>query len=315
VNGITTRLTTEFPMSYPDYPDEYQPVFTNTLANAAGIHVGEGGSLALNASHVDRNALVAHAPKGGSGGYNVAIQTSGAVGFSMTDSTADDNAAEVTMLDGRSFGASGGAVQWDGAGPVARSSISRNISTVTASNGLAWVSAAALAAASTTIRDTSISDNRVTVRSPHGGGIIAGVGLITDTSETILTHTRVTGNVGAAQVADGAATQLLGGGISNGADQIGPGYANPDATLALTDSVVTGNALTSSARGATITGAGIHSLSPVTLTRSTVRGNAPDDCDACAGVAPGHGGPHPSPWAHHPRKWVDRETPPVPGRH
>jgi hypothetical protein len=323
VSGNTAKLSTTFPLSYPDYPEEYQPVYTGTLANAAGVHAGYGASVEVRGSHVDGNRLVYDGPNGGGGGINSGIQVNGGPIFSLIDSTVDRNTADVRLLDATDSGIWGGALQWDVNGVISHSSVSRNTSTVTAVQGLAWVSAAAadlqiadeFPTGSTTISDSVFADNRATVISPHGGGVIVGVGLLSDSPDMKIARTKITGNVGLAKVADPGTTVLRGGGINNGADPLFAGYGDVTAKLALSDSTVTGNSLSATVRGAEVTGAGIHSLSPVTLTRSTVRGNAPDDCDACAGVAPGHGGPHPSPWPHHQRKWVDRETPPVPGRH
>ena len=304
LNGNSARITTTFPMDYGDYASEFLPLYTNTSANGAGIHLDSGASLELKASHADRNTLSSDAPRSQFGALNAAIQGFNMAHFAMTDSTADYNTVDVRLLDGQYVGAWGGIVQWDGNGTVTRSSISHNIQTVTALDGLAWANAAALGllngdGSATTIAGSTIADNRITLKSPHGGGVIAGVGYVSDATTTLVA-TKVTGNVGIALTAAEATTRLLGGGISNGGDDLYPGYANPDAKLTLTDSTVTANSLTSTARGAEIAGAGIHSLSPVTLTRSTVRGNAPDDCDACPGAAPGHGHGHPSPHPHWP---------------
>jgi hypothetical protein len=307
VNGNTAKITTTFPMSYDDYPQEFQPLYTETGSNGAGIHLDFGASIELRASHVDRNTLSSDAPNSQFGALNAAIQMNGGAGFVMVDSTADYNTADTRVYDGQYTGAWDGIVQLDTTATISRSSVSHNAQTVTARQGIAWANAALVvllpadgsAAGTATVTDSVIVDNKLTAISPHDGAVIAGVGLVNDANVT-LTRTRVTGNAGIGRTVDGTATRLLGGGISNGADGLFPGYANPNAQLALTDSTVAGNSLTSTARGAEIVGAGIHSLSPVALTRSTVRGNAPDDCDACAGAAPGHGPGHPSPHPHWP---------------
>jgi hypothetical protein len=311
VTANAAELDTDFPLSYwEDYPEEYQPLYTDLRANGAGIHASLYNSVEIRGSHIDGNRLVFDSPNGANEGRDAAIHTNATTRFDIANSTINGNSSDLRILDGQYTGAWGGIVGWDTDGTLDHVSIANNTSTVTASNGLAWVSAAVQTeqatdgwadTGSTTIADSVIAGNRAIARSPHGGGVVNGAGLISITDTTLL-RTAVTGNVGSAHVADASTTVLLGGGIENDADSVYPGWVGYDASLTLRDSAVTGNSLTSSLPGARISGGGIHSLAEVTLHGTTVRGNAPDDCDACAGHPSPHPAPHPLPPHHAPTR-------------
>jgi len=57
-------------------------------------------------------------------------------------------------------------------------------------------------------------------------------------------------------------------------------FGGPPPSLALTDSVVTANRVSGSA-GITVQGGGLFTTFPVTLTRTVIAGNKPDQCFGC----------------------------------
>jgi hypothetical protein len=72
----------------------------------------------------------------------------------------------------------------------------------------------------------------------------------------------------------GGVASALGGGISNG----GPGI--PQATLTLTDSVVSANRLSGSP-GLPLQGGGVYSPNGIAGAHAVIHGNKPDDCFGC----------------------------------
>jgi hypothetical protein len=121
-----------------------------------------------------------------------------------------------------------------------------------------------------TIRDSRFIGNSVSA-SAAGGFVGAGGGGISNFGQTTLERTVVTGNdVGAS----GAAGFAHGGGIENTT------LFGSTPTLSLVDSVVTGNRL-GAGPGVTPEGGGLYTTFPVTLTRTLLAGNKPDDCSGC----------------------------------
>ena len=74
--------------------------------------------------------------------------------------------------------------------------------------------------------------------------------------------------------ANGAAGSAQGGGIGVFS------FGGPAPVLTLTDAVVTGNSVAGSA-GLTIQGGGLFTTFPVTLTKTVLAGNKPDQCFGC----------------------------------
>jgi hypothetical protein len=115
--------------------------------------------------------------------------------------------------------------------------------------------------------------------SATGAANVAGGGIGNLSGHAALDGTRVTGNHGTADAGHGLA---IGGGIVN----VDFGGGPPE--LALSDSVVTANGLVATP-GITPQGGGIFTAdiftgSPfaVTLTRTVIEGNKPDQCVGCA---------------------------------
>jgi hypothetical protein len=122
-----------------------------------------------------------------------------------------------------------------------------------------------------TVKDSVISGNTATATSPAGSATVHGAGIYNN-SLLDLRQVDVSGNTGNANGLSGAAE---GGGIWNGVELSGP-----PVTLTLENSSVTRNSLTGSA-GIVVRGGGLFTSEPVTLTRSLVARNAPDQCFGC----------------------------------
>ena len=121
-----------------------------------------------------------------------------------------------------------------------------------------------------TIRDSRIVANSATANAP-GGTAIALAGGISNFGRTTLERTLVVGN---SVTANGAAGSVQGGGIWNS------NFGGPPSVLTLTDSVVTANTLSASP-GLTAQGGGLFTTFAVTLTRTVIAGNKPDQCFGC----------------------------------
>ena len=72
----------------------------------------------------------------------------------------------------------------------------------------------------------------------------------------------------------GVPSGALGGGIWNG------DFGGPPPTLTLTQSLVAGNSLDAPA-GFVLSGGGLYTLYPVSLSQTPVVGNRPDQCFGC----------------------------------
>ena len=94
---------------------------------------------------------------------------------------------------------------------------------------------------------------------------------ISNFGQTTLERTLVVGNM---VTASGAAGSAQGGGIWNS------NFGGPPSVLTLTDSVVTANTLSASP-GITVQGGGLFTTFAVTLTRTVITGNKPDQCFGC----------------------------------
>jgi hypothetical protein len=129
-----------------------------------------------------------------------------------------------------------------------------------------------------TMSDSVVTRNSVNVKG-EGATVAFGGGLAMFGGDLTLLRTVVnansvstTGAVG--PLPFGGSSIAYGGGISNG----GPGV--PPAALTLTDSVVNGNRLSASP-GYTVQGGGVFNGGSLSLTRTVVAGNKPDDCFGC----------------------------------
>lgn len=115
-----------------------------------------------------------------------------------------------------------------------------------------------------------IAANAVTAAG-GGNGAFAQGGGVANTGTATLQRTLVIGNRATATGTSGAAQ---GGGIWNDT------FGGTTPSLTLVDSVVTGNVLAAGA-GVPAQGGGLFTEFPLTLTRTAIVGNRPDQCEGC----------------------------------
>jgi hypothetical protein len=152
---------------------------------------------------------------------------------------------------------------------VAHNEVEASVPDSSGSSAVAAVGGVSTRAVST-VRATSIRGNHVRAESASGFVLAAGGGL-GNVGQTTLLGTLVIGNSASADGAFGAAQ---GGGINN------VSVGGPDPRLTLSHSVVAANRLHGSPAIA-LQGGGIFTAFPVTLTRTLVAGNEPDQCFGC----------------------------------
>ena len=128
-----------------------------------------------------------------------------------------------------------------------------------------------------TIRDSLVARNTVVAEADgaalaHGGGI-ANAGQLT-VERTRVVDNRVEASGAGGPLPFGVPSGALGGGIWNG------DFGGPPPTLTLTQSVVAGNRLEAPA-GFVLSGGGLYTLYPVSLSQTPIVGNRPDQCFGC----------------------------------
>jgi hypothetical protein len=128
-----------------------------------------------------------------------------------------------------------------------------------------------------TIRDSLIARNQVVIEAERAaiavGGGIANAGRLT-VERTRVLRNRVRASGAGGLLPFGEPSSVLGGGIWNGS------FGGPSPELELTKSVVAGNRLVGPANFV-IRGGGLWTITPVTLTKTTIAGNRPDQCFGC----------------------------------
>ncbi len=286
-----------------------EPGSVTVVASAGGIANTLRGKLTLRHSFVTGNRAVG-TPHYGAAADGGGVVTSGPL--TIEDSSISGNSAELSStIAPNGFGpvaiAGGLHVNDNGSATVARSIISGNRVSVSSVGGdavgvaggidddgslvlsdttvahnqtSASVPASSPATALVggamdidgvaTIRDSRFAANSGTASAPAGTAI-AGGGAIASFGQTTLERTVVTAN---SLRATGLAGSAQGGGIGVFS------FGGPPPTLAVTDSAITGNSLDASA-GLTVQGGGLFTTFPVTLTRTVIAGNRPDQCFGC----------------------------------
>ena len=275
VSHNTSRLTSTLPVKAGGQP-------INMVANGGGIHVDDGASTTIENTTISDNSVSAIDPGGPANAINAAIQV-GALTMrntvishnrvSSTLATDGVPAPSPTSLDP---GGQGGTLEVDGGGTISHTQITDNSSTSTSTDGPVDENSGldlfppgnSSPARLLTVQDSVISGNTATASSGTGSATVQGAGIL-NTSQLRLVDDQVRGNAGHATGNTGLAQ---GAGIWNGS-------SGPDTTVTLTldHTVVTQNSLTA-APGLTIQAAGLFTISPVTLTASTITANTPSNC-------------------------------------
>jgi hypothetical protein len=251
-------------------------------ANAGGVNVGDSIPTTITGTHIDDNSVTAVAPQG----EPVAVDAGMLVGDSpltMSASTVDDNRTDGVGATFTDTGAVGSALELDGPGSLHAVTVADNETTITASQVAEASGALAVLnfdndPAQVTVTDSAIVHNHIAAVSGHGTAQALGGGVFNN-SLLNLSRTLVAANDTDADAPSGVAQ---GGGIWNGVDVSGP-----PVSLTLDHSQVTGNRATGSP-GATASGGGLFTTSPVTLLASPIAFNQPDQCVGCSLPAAAH---------------------------
>jgi hypothetical protein len=251
-------------------------LFDDTLAQSGGIRIGPNATASIARTEISGNSASALNLLGDAIAFSGGVHADGAL--ELRDSVVKGNrvGARVPAGSHATAFADSGAGELNTDATVARTRFTGNGVAAAAPTGTAWAIAGAILAAAgdaMTIEDSVVAGNTVTSVSSTGsatadGGGIVNMGVLT------LRDTRIAANAVAALAPSGVAQ---GGGIWNGvAFPDGP----PLVSLTLIDSAVTLNAALGSP-GVAAHGGGIFTSFPVTLRRSPVVLNSPEQCFGC----------------------------------
>jgi hypothetical protein len=271
ITGNTSKLSSSIPHPYPlqDGGNDQSNAF------GGGIFANAPASVSISNSDIDSNVVSIANPQNEPFGADAGIASFGGP-FSIHDSRLRGNALVADILSSAENGASGGALEVDGAGDIYNTDIRGNTTMVRSATG----DAAALGAlqllnfgdADTTVTDSHVVHNTTTAWAPAGTATVQGAAVLNDGS-TLMKNVEIVGNRGVARGADGFAQ---GGGIWNGF--IFGGDAD---VLTLQDTRIRGNSLTTSP-GLTAQGGGLYTPGfAVTRNGGEIAGNLPDQCFGC----------------------------------
>jgi hypothetical protein len=204
-----------------------------------------------------------------------AISTDPAIVLTMRDSRIANNIVTAAVTaDGSSAVSYAGGIELEGSVDVSNVRVVSNEARVETSTGAALVGGGGIYAnldRATTVRDIVSMGNRVTVEAPGGFTFAAGGGVL-NTGTLTIRRAVVTDNRVHANAAEGFAQ---GGGVWNSY------VAEPEEiVLRVFDSRISGNKVLAS-EGVDVLGGGLYSDFPLTLARTAVTGNEPDDCFGC----------------------------------
>jgi hypothetical protein len=269
VDGNSAQLTSELPVSAAG-------VLIEMNANSGGIHVGDDTPALIVNSSISANSVSAVDPAGEPVGFDAAMLI-GSGSLTMRNTKINGNHVTETVATGVDAGPGGSVLELDGGGEITNTQITGNDMTAISPDGDAGV-AGALAILNfnddpklTTVKNSVISGNTATATSPAGRASIHGVGIFNN-SLLDLRNVQVSNNSG---TATGLSGEAQGAGIWNGIELSGP-----PVTLTAENSSVTRNSLSGSA-GIALSGGGLFTSEPVTLTRTLIARNAPDQCAGC----------------------------------
>lgn len=246
-------------------------------ANSGGIHVGEGVPTTVENTEIRDNSVDATDLFGEPIGFDSAMLAGGGSPLTMRNTIISGNRVTSTSLTSADVGPGGSALELNGGGLIVNTRIIDNASTAVSPSGVAQVNGG-LAVLNfdgdpklVTVRDSVISGNTAIASSTSGSATALGGGIFNN-SLLALQNVRVSGNVGRAT---GPTGDAQGGGVWNGILLSGP-----PVELTLDHTLVTHNVLTGSA-GVSVQGGGVFTTSPITLRKSPIVLNAPDQCVGC----------------------------------
>jgi hypothetical protein len=268
VSGNTASLTSTLPYFVPGADA------LDMNANGGGIHVGDDSAVTIENTTFDGNVVSVNDPNGEPVAFDSAVHP-GSGPLVLRDSRITSNRLFATVASSEDVGPSGSALDVNGPGTVSNVRITGNTTVVTSEAGVAEASGAVYtgdtASDDLLFADSVISGNSVTASSAGGSASIQGAGLLNEGRLT-LRNDLIADNTGTATAPAGFAQ---GGGIWNGSL-----FNPPPIELTLENTNVIHNRLSASA-GLAVQGGGLFTAFPVTLRRSRIAGNSPDDCYGC----------------------------------
>jgi hypothetical protein len=242
-------------------------------AYSGGVYIA-AGSVTIVHSTLDGNAVTVDTPLGQTVGADAAMCACGDdQPLSIASSAVDDNRLSEKALSGPTNGPNGGILEADPNTTITNTQITGNTITVATPSGDAFaIGALSVLFAGTvtpTIDNTTISDNVAEAIAPNGTATVQGAGLLND-GPLLLEDVHITDNYA---VATGKKGSAEGAGIWNGHL-----FGGPTSPLTLRGTHVTGNKLRGSP-SLTLQGAGIYTPDfRTTLYSSVVADNTPDEC-------------------------------------
>jgi hypothetical protein len=250
------------------------PNSVEQLTLGGGLHVGGGVSAAkITNATISGNSATMTNSVGDAEAFSGGLHVDLGVDFKLSNSVVADNSVSSATLAGSSGNANGDSGAGELLGAIGKTRFTGNTVTVSSAAGDATATAGA-SIYSGSITNSVVRDNDVHASSPGGAAFAAGGALVVDEPGLRLRNTAVSGNTVDASGVSGSAQ---GGGIFDGPIANGP----PGGPLTLISSRVTGNALSGSA-GITLQGGGLYIQDqPLTLTKSVIASNSPDQCFGC----------------------------------
>ncbi|MDA0158835.1 hypothetical protein OM076_01050 [Solirubrobacter ginsenosidimutans] len=240
-----------------------------------GLFVGGDSPATIERSRIEDNALTAFNTVGDAIAFSGGLQGNGPV--IMRDSIVGSNHVTASVPPGSTGMASAdsGAGNLNVASTIAGSRLVANTATAVAGAGSAIAGAGALWAWSDDtidVRGSVISGNQVSAIgrgtvAARGGGIVNVDALALRATDVSQNTVRAIGRSG----------EALGGGIFNGRV---PDSQDFTPQFSAADSEITGNAI-AAGPGIVAHGGGLFTSEPITLDRTRIRGNRPDQCAGC----------------------------------
>jgi hypothetical protein len=269
IGGNAASLTRTFPSFVGDTQLEM-------TSQAGGVLVAGEAPATIERSLFVGNESTANDPVGEPAAYDSALLVLDGP-LTMSDSVISDNRVTSVTETTADIGPAGTALEAHGGGTITNVQVVDNVSVISAPDGDA-VATGAVAVYNfdgdpqpLRFVDSVISGNHAVASSATGMATTQGAGIFNN-SLLELRNVVVDHNIGKAAAPTGAAE---GGGIWNGV-----AVSGPPVELTLKDSRIVNNALIG-APGIERRGGGLFTTLPVSLTRTRIAGNVPDQCFGC----------------------------------
>jgi hypothetical protein len=244
-------------------------------ANGGGIHVGDGSDVTIDHTVFRRNQATVSDPYGEPVAFDSAVHP-GDGNLVLRHSTISDNLVVALVASTADVGPSGSAMDAAGLATITDTRITDNTAEVTSRSGDAGGTGGGVYSLGTgerpvVISDSVISNNTTTASSTGGAAFVLGGGILND-GRLVLNNNEVANNLA---IVRGPFGHGHGGGIWSGSI-----FNEGPIELTLNGTSVTGNTLRGTA-GITFAGGGLFTNVPVTIRRSPIVHNVPDNCVGC----------------------------------